>query len=120
MPTAGSSSVAAWQRQDWGARGMSRSSMRHSRQGLLRRACVRRRSARTQRNEAAQCLAAAQDVAGAREELGLHAGVALVAVLAVHVPAAGGVLQVLAMAKQQHGNRARRASQVRSGLGACI
>lgn len=49
----------------------------------------------TQGNKAAQGLTAPQDVASVVEELVLHAGVALVAVLAVHVPAACGVLQVL-------------------------
>jgi hypothetical protein len=70
----------------------------------------------TQCHEATQCLAPLEHVTGALKELGLHAWVALVAVLAVHVPAASAVLQVLQKAaadehhdydckKLQHGGR---------------
>jgi hypothetical protein len=53
----------------------------------------------TQGHDADQGLAPGQGSAGAVEELGLQAGVALVAVLAVHVPGAGGVLHVLRAAR---------------------
>ena len=49
----------------------------------------------TQGNEAAQGLATLEDVTSVVEELVLHGGVALGVVLAIHVPAACGVLQVL-------------------------
>lgn len=68
----------------------------------VRRACftVQRSAAHadgplTQGNEAAQGLTAAEDVSGLREELALQVGVALLLVLAVQVPRAGGVLHVL-------------------------
>lgn len=49
----------------------------------------------TQSHKATQCLPSPEDVTGAHEELVLHAWIALVALLAVHVPAAGGVLKIL-------------------------
>ena len=62
--------------------------------------------------EAEHGLAAAQALGGVLEELGLHAGVTLLVLLAVHVPGAEGVLEVL---QEKAEGKANQLSRIATG-----